>query len=381
MGFSLSLKIMIRIKEGIKMEELRELFFELVEIDAPSGFEEPMMKEFLAQLRPYVDEVDADARGNCWGIKKGTKEDTSSLALMAHTDQVGMVVSYISERGFVYFKKLGGVTDGALQGQRVKILTRTQGIIPGVIGIRPEHITTPEEARRLPPLEKMYIDIGVSSKEEAQYLGVQIGRPITYNGQPLILSNPNLIASRSVDDRAGCAALIQIAKNLQITPPECTVMFVGTAEEEIGWRGAQTVSYTLNPDMAIAVDTCPAGWQPDVELKELPVEIGKGPVLKFTEHSGVVSQNISHPVVRNLLQDTAEAEGIPYQPGAGMSGRSDAQTIQQSRGGIPTCPLCIPRRYSHSPVEVFDLNDLQHLIDLLIAAIARIKSGFSFRRI
>jgi len=364
------------------LEELKKLLFRLIEIDAPSGFEEPMMKEFMNQLRPYVDEIGSDTRGNCWGIKKGTDENAPTVALMTHLDQVGMIVSYISDQGFVYFKKLGGVTDGALQSQRVKILTRKQGVVHGVIGIRPGHITTAEEARLIPPVEKMYIDIGVNSREEAHRLGVQIGRPITYDGEPLVLANPNLIASRSVDDRAGCAALIQIAKRLQHNPPECTVMFVGTVEEEVGWRGAETVTFTLNPDMAIAVDTCPAGWQPEVEMTQLPVEIGKGPVLKFSEHTRrISSHNISHPVVRNLLQDTADDEGIPYQPGAGMAGESDAQTIQQSRGGIPVCPLTIPRRYSHSPAEVVDLNDVQHLIDLILAAIKRIKSGFNLKRV
>ena len=359
------------------MEDLKQLFFKLIDIDAPSGFEEPMLKELMEQLRPYVDEVYSDTRGNCWGIKKGTNNEAPSLALMAHLDQIGMIITYISDRGVIYFRKLGDPTEGALQGQRVRIITRKNGNVRGVIGIRPGHITTPEEARRIPPIEKMYIDIGVTSREEAHKLGIHVGCPITYDGDPIVLANPGMIASRSVDDRAGCVALIEIAKRLQNIDHECTIMFVGTAEEETGWRGAQTVSYTLNPDMAIVIDTCPAGWQPDVDVTQLPVEVGKGPVLKFTEHPTV----ISHPIVRNLLIDTAVANSIPWQPGAGVPGRSDAETIQQSRGGIPTCPLCIPRRYSHSPVEVFDLMDLHHLIDIIVKAIQQINNNFSLQRV
>lgn len=122
-----------------------------MEIDAPSGFEEPLMREFMDRLKPYVDDVGSDVRGNCWGVIKGTGEDTLSLALMAHLDQVGMIVSHIDERGFIRFRKLGRVVDGALQGQRVRILTRENGIVRGVIGLRPGHITTPEEARSIPP--------------------------------------------------------------------------------------------------------------------------------------------------------------------------------------------------------------------------------------
>lgn len=358
------------------LDKLKELFVKLAEVDAPAGFEEPMMSVLKRELEPHVDNVTVDRRGNVVGVKKGIEDNTPSIALVAHMDQIGFIVSYVEARGFLRFRKLGKPVDGAIQGQHVRVLTK-RGSVIGVVGLKPGHITTPEEARRIPPLEDMYIDVGVNSKEEAEALGVRVGAPIVYDAPSVTLARPGLMASRSVDNRAGCAALIKIAEKLGNVPHGCSVFFVGSVEEEMGWKGAQTATFDIDPDMAVAIDTTPAGWQPDVNMKNLVYEVGKGPVIKISELGGA----ITHPKVRRLLITTAEREGIPFQIGAELAGISDAIVIQQSRSGIPTGALCLPRRYSHSPVEVFDLNDLRNLIKLQVAAIKSIEAGFDLNRI
>jgi endoglucanase len=366
------------------LNNLKELFLKLVSIDSPAGFEDPMMKVLKQELEPYVDNISISTRGNVVGKKVGTtgrlkknKNPTPSLALIAHIDSIGFLVSFIEERGFIRFRKLGGPVDRAIQGQQVRLMGK-KGPILGVVGMKPGHITTPEESRRIPSIEEMYIDIGVESAKEAAEIGVQLGTPIVYNMPPITLAKKNMIASPYVDNRGGCAALIQVAEQLKDYPHEYTIYYVGTVEEEIGWRGAQCALYNNQPDMAVVIDTAPAGWQPDVIMRDLVYEIGKGPIIKVSEMSN--SQIIGHPKVREWLIETAEKEKIPYQIGAGISGTSDIATTQQSGSGIPTVSLCLPRRYSHSPIEVFDLMDLQNLVKLLVSALKSVKTGFNLER-
>jgi len=366
------------------LKELKELLFKLIEVGSPSGFEEPMMAALKSELEPLVDEVYDTPRGNVVGVQRGTDPEAPSIALVAHMDQVGFVVSNIDDiyggsedRGFIRFRKLGGPVTRAIQGQQMRLLTE-KGPIVGVVGLKPGHITRPEEANTIPPIEEMYIDIGARSREEAMKMGVAIGTPIVYNAKPVELAN-DLIASPGVDDNGGCAAIIAVARALKETQIPATVYYIGSVEEETGLRGAGTVLYDLDVDMAVAIDTFPAGWQPDVVMRDLFYEIGKGPGI----HVAHVSRGniiVDHNRLRRWLVDTAEGDGIPYQMGI-MHGGTDAISIMQTKAGIPAITLGIPRRYSHSPVEVFDLNDLSNLVKLLVTAIKGLDASFSTHRI
>ncbi|RLI09248.1 M42 family peptidase [Candidatus Bathyarchaeota archaeon] len=359
------------------MKELRELFLRLVGVGAPSGFEEPVMRVLKSELEPLVDEVHDTPRGNVVGVQRGSDPEAPSVALVAHMDQIGFIVTNIDGRGFIRFRKLGGPVTRAIQGQQMRLLTG-RGPVVGVVGIKPGHITRPEEANRVPPIEEMYIDIGARSREEAEKRGITIGTPIVYNAAPVELAN-DLIASPAVDDRAGLTALIAVAKTLREAPVPATVYYVGSVEEEIGLRGAEVALYDLDVDMAVAVDTFPAGWQPDVVMRDLYYEVGRGPAV----HIGEIAQGrvrLGHQRVRQWLMEAADEEGIPYQAGL-MHGGTDAMSLMQTRAGIPACTLGIPRLYSHSPVETFDLKDLHRLVRILVAAIRRLDAGFSLRRI
>ena len=352
-------------------ENVLDIFTRLVAVQAPSGFEETMMKAFIDEIKPYVDEAHGTPRGNVIAVQRGRNPKAPKVALVAHLDQIGFIVFNIDPTGFVRFRKIGGSVTRAIQGQHLQILTEN-GPVVGVVGMKPGHITTPAEANTIPPIEEMYIDIGAASRGEAEAMGVKNGTPITYAATPVKLAN-GLIASPSIDDRAGCATIIQVAKTFSKKRPRATVYYIGSVEEEIGLRGAETCLYDIDVDMAVAVDTFPAGYQPDVNMRDLYYEVGKGPGLHVGEQGDRV--RIQSQQVHRWLRRTAEAHGIPHQVGI-MSGGTDAMAMMQTRGGVPAATIGIPRRYSHSPVEVFAPSDLEKLIKILTTAIEELEPGF-----
>ncbi len=353
-------------------ESYLDLFLRLAGVQAPSGFEEPMMEAYTDSIKAFVDEAHGTPRGNVIATQRGTDPKAPKVALAAHLDQIGFIVFNIDPTGFLRFRKLGGPTTRAIQGQHLQVLT-DKGPVTGVVGLKPGHITTPAEAQTIPSIEDMYIDIGAASLGEAEAMGVRIGSPITYSAPSLGLAN-GLIASPSVDDRAGVAALLKVAEAFTKDRPRATVHYIGTVEEEIGLRGAETALHDLEVDIAVAIDTFPAGFQPDVNMRDLLYEVGRGPGL----HVGELQERvrIQSRQVHDWLRNTAEREKIPHQVGI-MSGGTDAMTMMQTRGGVPSATIGIPRRYSHSPVEVFDPRDAENLVKILVAALRGLDSGFS----
>jgi endoglucanase len=359
-----------------KKESILDLFYRLAEVQAPSGFEEPMIRAFMNEIRPYVDDVHGTPRGNVIATQRGTDPKAPKVALVAHLDQIGFIVFNVDNMGFVRFRKIGGSVTRAIQGQHLQILTE-KGPVVGVVGLKHGHITTPAEANTIPPIEDMYIDIGATSREDAKAMGVRNGTPITYSTTPVKLAN-GLIAAPSIDDRAGCAAIIHIAKTFAKKRPKATIYYIGSVEEEIGLRGAETCLYDLDVDMAVAVDTFSAGYQPDVNMRDLYYEIGMGPGLHVGELSDRV--RIQSLLIHRWLRKTAEDHDIPHQIGI-MSGSTDTMSMMQTRGGIPSATIGIPRRYSHSPVEVFSPQDLDNLIKILTAALSELDLSFTTKRI
>jgi endoglucanase len=358
------------------LETLEELLLRLMEVPAPSGFEEPMMRLLKSELEPYVDEAHDTPRGNIIAVKRGKDPEAPKVALVAHMDQIGFIVFSVDDRGFARFRKLGGPVTRAMQGQQLKILA-AKGPVVGVVGVKPGHITRPEEANQIPPMEEMYIDVGAGSRQEAEEMGVAAGTPIVYNAKPVRLAN-GLIVGPSIDDRAGVAALITIARELKERPILATVYLIGSVEEEIGHGGAIVALSGLDVDMAVAIDTLPAGWQPDVNTRDLHYEVGKGPAI----HVGEIGDRtrIESQTVRRWLEETAKAHGIPHQVGV-MRGNTDAPSLMETGEGVPSGVIGVPRRYSHSPVETVQVEDIANLIRILTTALRELDSDFSLARI
>jgi len=304
-------------------------------------------------------------KGGIIAVKKGGK---FRVMLAAHADEIGLMVKSIDEKGFIRFVALGGWFAPTLYNQRV-ILHGTKGRVTGVLGGKPPHKMDEEERKKGVKIEDMFIDVGARSREEAVELGISVGTPITIDRQVATLAHGR-ITGKAFDNRVGVALLI---KTMQQVKSPHTLYAVFTVQEEVGLKGAKTSAYTINPDCAIATDVTIPGDHPGIDQKDVPVEMGKGPIITIADASGR-GLIASRPMVR-WLADTAESCSIPVQFEVGSGGTTDATAIHLERGGIPSTTLSIASRYIHSPVEVVDISDIENGVRLLVEAL-RTKPGF-----
>lgn len=325
-------------------EEMRETIRRLTEAFGPSGQEERVREMISSQMRPYVDQVRTDALGNLICSRAARGAGGKRVMLAAHMDEIGVMITHVEEKGFLRFSAIGGVTPFVCLGQRVAFARGTVGVVGT------EKVDNPKDLR----LEKLFIDIGASSREEAVQK-VNIGEAGVFP-RPLEREGSRLIA-KSLDDRIGCAILVEVARLLGDVPHE--IHFVFTVQEEVGLRGARTSAYGLAPDLALAVDVTRTGDTPKGDNME--VSLGKGAAIKVKD-----SSLICHPGVRRLLTETAERHGIPYQLEVLERGGTDAGAIQLTREGVPTGAVSVPARYLHTPCEMVDEGDVEACVVLLL---------------
>lgn len=328
---------------------MKELLEKLTSISGVSGNEEEIAQVISDEIGPYVDEIKSDALGNLICVKKGSGR---KLMLAAHMDEVGIIVTHIDDNGFLRFSGLGGINHFYSLHQKVVFKNGTYGSI--------SYEEQVEELKDL-KLGKMYIDIGARDKQDAEKKS-GIGDTAAFVGNFSV--NDNMVISKALDDRAGCAVLIEAAKKLKNNHNE--IYYVFTTQEELGLRGAKTAAYSVNPEMAIAVDVTNPGDTPNA--KPSPLKCGNGPIIKIMDRA-----SITHPEVKKLLVESAQSAGIPYQLKVAVTGGTDAGAISISREGVPTGSVAIPCRYLHSPVEMVDMNDLVDTVRLIEESVERIK--------
>ncbi|MCD6581830.1 MAG: M42 family metallopeptidase [Desulfuromusa sp.] len=341
---------------------------QLVETPSPSGYEQPAQRVIKKQLEGIADNLHTDVMGNLIADLKG--EGGPRVMLAGHCDEIGFMVQFVDDRGFIYFGAIGGVDPHLSPGQRVVIHTE-KGEIPGVIGKKAIHLIEPKDRDKVINLKKQFIDIGCSTREEVEAL-IQIGDPVTFAVGVQTLQNDRA-TSRAFDDKMGAFIVTEVMKRIKEQGAIAVDLFaVSTVQEEIGLRGAATSSYGVNPDVGIVVEVTHATDYPDVEQSAIGrVELGKGPVVAR-------GANIN-PVLFKLLVETAVTEEIPIQIiGVPRATGTDANVMQLSRGGVATALLAIPLRYMHTPVETLSLSDLDQAIKLLVAVVKRIDGDFSF---
>ncbi|MCP1714540.1 endoglucanase [Methanocalculus alkaliphilus] len=336
-----------------------ELLRRLSDAHGVSGFEENLVDIISSEIRPYVDELSTDAMGNLIAIKKG---GDFSVMIAAHMDEIGCMVQYIDDRGFIRFVPIGGWYTPALYAQRV-ILHGTKGQVTGVLGGKPPHMMKEEERKKEMKIEDLFIDVGATTAEEVADLGIEIGTPITIDREVKPLAGKR-ITGKAFDNRVGVAMLIRTLQ--QVETPH-TIYAVFTVQEEVGLKGAKTSAYALKPDCAIATDVTIPGDHPGIEKKDASIEMGKGPVIIIVSASG--RGLISDPKMVRWLRRSAETAEIPHQIEVGTGGNTDATIIHLERGGIPSVPLSIASRYIHSPVEVVDGEDIENAVRLLCEAL------------
>ncbi|MFV0444067.1 MAG: M42 family metallopeptidase [Planctomycetaceae bacterium] len=355
---------------------LADRLAELTALDAPTGFEEPVLRFVRDALADLCDDVQVDVRGNVYGRIESPVSNALRVMLTAHADEIGLLVTHILPGGFLRFSRLGQPTVMVLPGQRVRVLTST-GPISAVVGVKPGHVLSSEEARRTPAVEQMYLDVGSSSAEEAVAWGIEPGTPVVFDAPLTRLHHDDRWFGKAVDNRAGVLCVLEAARSLSESRPTCTVEFVITVEEEIGLRGAEVAARRVQPDVVLSVDTVPAGGTPDLRPDELPWTIGAGPLLKVRETRGLSTQG----PLRQLVREAAEELQISYQLIVDTAGITDGTAAQQASGDVAAMVLGLARRYSHSAVELVDLRDLEGLIALSVAVIHRLQNRSQLQRL
>jgi putative aminopeptidase FrvX len=354
-------------KEDIK--KIKGLLEKLANAHGISGYEGDIRKIIQKEIKTYVDEVRTDSFGNLITIKKG---GSPSVMLAAHTDEIGLMVKYIDDEGFIRFAKIGGWFDQTLLNQRVLLHTR-KGTVAGVIGSKPVHVMQEDEKKKPVEAKDMFIDVGVSSKDEAATLGIEPGVTASLD-RGLVALAGDRVTGKAFDDRAGAAVLLTVMQRIAGLDLKPTVMGVFTVQEEVGLKGAKTSAFGLNPDVALAIDTCIPGDHPGIKKEDSAVLIGRGPAIAVIDASG--RGIITHPRVLEWLRETARAKGIPCQLEVAEGGTTDATAISLTREGIPSGVVSIATRYIHTPVEVLSLQDLESTAGLLVEAIKSVTSYF-----
>jgi putative aminopeptidase FrvX len=335
-----------------------------------SGYEESVAELLRKELEPLVDDVRTDSTGNVIGIRKG---EGPTVMVAAHMDEIGLAVSHIDDEGFLRFVSVGGFYDPIVLGQRVVIHGHAGKMLPGVVGSRPIHLMDAEQRTKVPKLKEMFIDCGASSAANAMEMGVEIGSPMTMDRQFVRLGN-DFVTGKAFDNRAGLTMLVSALQRLKDMPVKATIQAVGTAQEEVGLKGARTSAFGLEPDVAIATDVTIPGDQPGVTKNECHVTTGKGPSITIMDAAG--RGVIAPRGIVKWLRESADRESIPYQLLVGDGGNTDATAISITRSGIPCSVISCPTRYIHSPVEVLSLRDLENGAALIASAIQRAHEYF-----
>jgi putative aminopeptidase len=358
---------------------LRALLCELMLIPGLSGCEDRVRRRIAAELKAIGIPTRSDRLGNLMATIEGDSE-APSVMLFAHMDQLGLIARKIEANGLVRVERLGGVPEKALPAQEVLFCIGEGRDLPGVIANKSHHATAPDEKYRVLPYPELYVDLGFASAAEALAAGVDIGTPIVYAPKVVALAGER-IAGTSVDDRAGCAIIIEVARALAATPRRPTTHLVFSVQEEFNLRGAVTAAQALRPDIAIQLDLMLATDTPDMTARG-DVSLGGGPAMSlYSFHGrGTLNGTLPHPALVALFAKTAGAEGVKLQRSAQIGVLTDSSYVQLVGDGVAAIDLGFPCRYTHSALEVCDVADLAALTRLLVAAIPRIDKGFSLDR-
>lgn len=351
-------------------DRLRDLTMAFCAVPGLSGHE----ARIRAAIQAELGGGEVDALGNLWRTYPGD-DDAPSVMLFTHMDQLGFIVRKVEADGFLRLERLGGVPERALAAQAVTICG-AKGDLPGVIANKSHHATAPEEKYRVVPYRDLYVDAGFGTKAEAEAAGIRIGTPVVYRSNAFMLAGDRL-AGTAVDDRAGCAVLVALAQALARRDGGPTVHLCFTTQEEYNLRGAQPLAQRLQPDIAIQIDLMLACDTPDMaDRGEMVLGGGPGMSLYSFHGRGTLNGVIPHPALVRRVEEAAEATGLPLQRSAQTGVLTDLSYVQLQGHGVACVDLGYPMRYSHSSLEVCDLNDLVGLVHLLEATLARIGPDF-----
>jgi putative aminopeptidase FrvX len=366
-------------RDAESLQRLRDLLTELMLIPGLSGHEGRVRRRIAFELSKLGLATRTDMLGNLIATIEGD-DAAPSVMLFTHMDQLGFIVRKVEADGLIRLERLGGVPERALASQAVTICVGEGRDRVGIIANKSHHATTPDEKYRVVPYAELYVDAGFTSRAEAEAAGVRIGLPVVYRPNAFALSETR-IAGTSVDDRAGCAAIVEVARALLDIDSRPTVHLVFSVQEEFNLRGALPAAQMLKPDIAIQIDLILATDTPDMAQRG-DVRMGQGPAMSlYSFHGrGTLNGTIPHPAMVALFEATSRFQGITLQRSAHTGALTDLSYVQLVEGGVASIDIGFPMRYSHSSLEVVDLNDLEAMVRLLVAGIAAIDADFSLDR-
>ncbi len=345
-----------------KKDETLTMLKDLTDAKGVPGNEREARDVMKKYISPYADEVFTDNLGSLIAKKVGNKKGPSVM-VAGHLDEVGFMITRIDDNGYLYFQTVGGWWSQVMLAQRVTIMTR-QGDLTGIIGSKPPHILPAEQRKKAVEIKDMFIDIGASSKEEAEEFGVKPGDSVVPYFEFTQMKNEKMLLAKAWDNRIGCAIAIEVLKRLKGEKHPNTVYGVGTVQEEVGLRGARTAANMINPDIAFGVDVGIAGDTPGVSDKDASSKMGKGPQIILYDAS-----MISHKGLRDFVTDTADEKEIPYQFDSLAGGGTDSGAIHLSHDGVPALSITIATRYIHSHAAMLHRDDFDNAVNLIVEVI------------
>lgn len=349
--------------------DAKSFFFELLDTPSPTGFEAPGQRVWVEYVREHADDVEADAYGTAWASLEGDVDDTPTVMLDAHVDEIGFMVRHITDSGFIHVNRIGGSDRAIARGLRVRILG-DDGPVTGVVGNTAIHLRK-KKNEKIPKTHQLFVDIGAGSKEDVHDRGIRVGHPMVFDVGPTDLTDSRITA-RAIDNRLGGFIIAQTVKRLASDRPAWTVQAANSVQEEIGGHGAKMITHRLDPDVAVAFDVTHATDSPGIDSKKHgEIEIGEGPT--------VTHGTSNHPQLVRRVVEVAEAEDIPLQhePSSRRTG-TDTDSIFKTRSGVPSVLLSVPLRYMHSTVEVVDTEDIEHCVQLYVALVRSLTPTDSF---
>src|SRR5699024_3770606 len=317
-----------------KFDETLNMIKDLTDANAISVQEKEAIEVIEKYISPYANEVYTDHLGSLIAKKTG-EADGPKIMVAGHLDEVGFMVTRIDENGFLFFQTIGGWWNQVMLAQRVTIMTKS-GNLTDVIGSKTPHILSPEARKKPVDIKEMFIDIGATSKEEAEDYGVRPGDAVVPYFEFTQMPNEKMLLAKAWDNRIGCAIAIDVLKKLENENHPNTVYGVGTIQEEVGLRGAKTSAHLIEPDIAFGVDVGIAGDTPGVSDKDADSKLGDGPQIILYDAS-----MISHKGVRDLVVQTAEEKDIPYQYATMAGGGTDSGAIHLTANGVPALSITI----------------------------------------
>ncbi len=348
-----------------EQDRTMQLLRTLSDAPGPSGFEEPVRKIMVEQMKPYADRISYDGLGSVIA-QQGTSTSTPRIMVDAHMDELGGMIRRITPDGYLSMQMLGGWLDQALVDQRWTIIT-AKGSVQAITGIRDVHLIQPDERTRVYPRDSILLDVGAKTAAEVRAMNIQIGDPVVPDAPFVVLNGTNNYLGKAWDDRVGCAVIIEVMRRLKTAPHPNQIFYAATVQEEIGLRGAHTATDIIKPDIGIALEGGVTGDTPGTRPEESQAKLGAGPGIFLYDTSALPNRKLVA-----LIKQVAAENRIPLQLDLVQGYGDDSAEIQKSNGGVPTVNLVVVARYTHAHNGIINRNDFDQMVNLMVALIQKL---------